>query len=1818
MHGFFSGSALLLNAEVDSMGGVIDCGVGIAKKISPCLAAIEKAQAELRVEYDVREGRRRELEFLEKGGNPLDFKFGHAASVSVQSISLTDQHFEQLVTSEAKGSFALTASAHGDSVESSGRLGATIACEPNTADNFEDENQLLESERKSVYPSRSNLTPSEYSSQFDGSQNAKELEDLLIFHPKRGQAYRRRSQSRTNDDGARFCSTGIASFGGHGSSFPGHYGEVSETVNSDNQFDMELDDAHAINSTVCPANAGILEGNKDGLADKDLQDDQHTENIKAGRAAFGMTSGEPDSFRGRKHAVPASIACSRVFMEKTGNHGNPVQLIASSKFKGHGKGTPTEDVMSNIAFTTKGLDSESSSTQASFGGDGNANIHGDLCIVSKNVDCNSAPKEQKQSIVAMRKQKDDKTSNGQSVTNPLDIDFCINNNRSSSVPIHQANSFTGKYEKEINSSKLSGQNEPKCSLKVEERKPVHTELKQHIREDAADDSAPKQESQCPERLQASRDCYVHKLTETVLSGSRPAPVHPTCSVNHLKVADKAHEDRILEEAQIIEDKYKRIAELSVYSLARVYPKKSHWDFVIEEMAWLANDFSQERLWKISAAAQISHWASFSSLLRLEKSCQHGKLKIVACALAKAVMEFWRSAEQFLEADGSNSCIANCMYDTVVSRKTDETAESRIGCPNKGLKCHEKTLVLAVQGYAVRFLQYNSSALPMVNTEVSETFDRASDMDIMELSWPDRFTEENLFYTVPPGAMETYRKSLESYLAQCEKMGNHMEGDADTSTYNAVAESGSQENESEEDVGEGVNYPAGLIEGSRSLKVVRKKRKNLKFYTARSYESGGDFAWRCMNRIGTQCGIIGKRSANSLNVGPIPTKRICTATRQRAVGPFITGAAARLPAPRSTDSSSGGTNSFQDDQSTLQCGSMILKGSEVESEMKVDKLPKLDTREVSAKPKKKKKAKNQWDHLKGRLSSHQYESNGSCGFIGLHSKKILNQSVNNSFGNTTMSGFVASSVASQMNNVSYPTQFSKLFGGQDLVGKAKLLKVPAGQPSSRSPWSKFEDQALVVLVHDMGPNWELVSDIVNSTLKLKCIFRMPSECNERHKILMDRTSGDRADGTTDSLTLPGIPKGSARQLFQHLQGPTEEDIIMSHFEKIILIGQQLHCWKKQDLKQIAPVHGSHASALSGVFPNNLNGGVLTPLDLCDSSASSPDLFNLGSQGSRTGGLASSNQGVVLQMLTSGAHSSLRSPPGISGGTNFTSPSAQLNGSVRDGNYGVNRNTTLPIDEQRRIQQCNNMLTNRNIQPSNSSVTRDISGADQNLHMLEGDKEDLNLHKLPSGNGMSMMNEINRRMPIPRPGIFQGIASSAMLNSGIRDTSNEMGMPGTINMYCGSGPSQGISMLRSRDALHLVQLGRNSDNQEQLLLAGMHMQVTQATNQRVHPFGGLTLAYPSQFVPPPVHTNPGHQQQQHVPQQHSNVLGDSHPYVHSSSHPATSELQAYAFRLARDRQLQQRMLQQQHQQFPATSGLMQNVQMKSQLPAPSSLQIQNSSQIQSQAASQPVSLPHVTPSSPTASTSSQLQKHQLPPHGLGLNSQNGAGGVTIRIGKQRQRQPQQMQRQQQFQQSGQLHAHQRQQSESLRQAKLLKGIGRGNMQMHQNIPMGSSHPNGLSANEQVTHLMEGQRFYSGSGIKSIQQSKLLVPPQPSTPVSLKQVQQICSHLESSNQSQVQPKPQLKLLNHTQAPIQRTIQQNCQYANEPNQWDSANRHTLVTPSTDKGGHFLERLYKTSTKHDLRMLSSEHFSIETAFWDLKGKIEADVDTMKFHCVAL
>lgn len=127
--------------------------------------------------------------------------------------------------------------------------------------------------------------------------------------------------------------------------------------------------------------------------------------------------------------------------------------------------------------------------------------------------------------------------------------------------------------------------------------------------------------------------------------------------------------------------------------------------------------------------------------------------------------------------------------------------------------------------------------------------------------------------------------------------------------------------------------------------------------------------------------------------------------------------------------------------------------------------------------------------------------------------------------------------------------------------------------------------------------------------------------------------------------------------------------------------------------------------------------------------------------------------------------------------------------RDGRYSVPRASSLPVEEQQRMQQYNHVLSGRNIQQSSLPVPGALSGN--------------GVRMLPGGNGMGIMAGVNRSMPISRPG-YQGITSSSMLNSGSMLSSSMVGIPSPVNMHAGGSSGQGNSMIRPREALQMVRV------------------------------------------------------------------------------------------------------------------------------------------------------------------------------------------------------------------------------------------------------------------------------------------------------------------------------------------------------------------------------------------------------------------------------
>ncbi|GMP48523.1 hypothetical protein CsSME_00015844 [Camellia sinensis var. sinensis] len=149
-----------------------------------------------------------------------------------------------------------------------------------------------------------------------------------------------------------------------------------------------------------------------------------------------------------------------------------------------------------------------------------------------------------------------------------------------------------------------------------------------------------------------------------------------------------------------------------------------------------------------------------------------------------------------------------------------------------------------------------------------------------MSQDNHVKEENLFYTLPLGSMEAYKKSIESHLAQVEKTGSSIQEEVETSMYDAAADNAYEEDERETRT----YYFPGAFEGSKPSKFSQKNRKN----STNSH---------------TQSVLMGKRPANNLNVGMIPTKRIRTASRQRILSPFSAATSGGVYGPNRTGASS---------------------------------------------------------------------------------------------------------------------------------------------------------------------------------------------------------------------------------------------------------------------------------------------------------------------------------------------------------------------------------------------------------------------------------------------------------------------------------------------------------------------------------------------------------------------------------------------------------------------------------------------------------------------------------------------------------------------------------------------------------------------------------------------------------------------------------------------------------------------------------------------------------------------------------------------------
>ncbi|XP_069071436.1 E1A-binding protein p400 isoform X5 [Pleurodeles waltl] len=134
-----------------------------------------------------------------------------------------------------------------------------------------------------------------------------------------------------------------------------------------------------------------------------------------------------------------------------------------------------------------------------------------------------------------------------------------------------------------------------------------------------------------------------------LSPGQSAPIQPP-------------ESKVTEQLNLENQVHQRIAELRKEGLwsPRRLPKlqepprpKSHWDYLLEEMEWMAADFAQERRWKMAAAKKLvrtaaRHCEEKQLMGERAKRDEESRLRRIASSAARQIQHFWANIEQVVE------------------------------------------------------------------------------------------------------------------------------------------------------------------------------------------------------------------------------------------------------------------------------------------------------------------------------------------------------------------------------------------------------------------------------------------------------------------------------------------------------------------------------------------------------------------------------------------------------------------------------------------------------------------------------------------------------------------------------------------------------------------------------------------------------------------------------------------------------------------------------------------------------------------------------------------------------------------------------------------------------------------------------------------------------------------------------------------------------------------------------------------------------------------------------------------------------------------
>ena len=166
------------------------------------------------------------------------------------------------------------------------------------------------------------------------------------------------------------------------------------------------------------------------------------------------------------------------------------------------------------------------------------------------------------------------------------------------------------------------------------------------------------------------------------------------------------------------------------------------------------------------------------------------------------------------------------------------------------------------------------------------------------------------------------------------------------------------------------------------------------------------------------------------------------------------------------------------------------------------------------------------------------------------------------------------------------------GKKDLDKKKSQKKKARGAAGVARPWTPVEDQLLCAIVHEFGSNWGLITDVFAASAPFKGVYRRAEQCRWRFQRLTQSAEGE---GDPNAVAALNLNKGSARQVMARAL-PVEDNIARFHFDRAAQAQARQFKLRKQlaaeragsDPSRRVPAHsswGAHAQ-LGGADPTDI--------------------------------------------------------------------------------------------------------------------------------------------------------------------------------------------------------------------------------------------------------------------------------------------------------------------------------------------------------------------------------------------------------------------------------------------------------------------------------------------------------------------------------------------------------------------------------------------------------------------------------------------------------